>query len=263
MQVRLSPVKFICTSLLIILIAQFTISCKHDVGAPVGGGGAGTGGTGGGGTGGTGGGGTGGGGTGGTGTACDSTKIYFQQQILPVLLSNCAMSGCHDDGSHQNGVILSSYEKVMATADVRPGRPENSDLYEVLLETDPDKIMPRPPRSPLTTAQKNAIKKWIEQGALNLSCQNLTCDTSNVTYAVSIKPIIATNCQGCHSGTAASAGIDLSTYNGVKAKISDGRLWGAINHYTGFSPMPKNAAKLSDCDIAKMRKWINGGSLNN
>ena len=75
------------------------------------------------------------------------------------------MSGCHDDGSHQDGVVLTSYEKVMATADVRPGRPDNSDLYEVLIETDPDKKMPRPPRNPLTNTQIGQIKKWIEQGA--------------------------------------------------------------------------------------------------
>jgi hypothetical protein len=172
------------------------------------------------------------------------------------------MSGCHDDASHQDGVVLTSYAKVMATADVRPGRPDNSDLYEVLIETDPDDRMPRPPRAPLSSAQIGLIRNWIQQGALDLSCQN-ACDTTVFSYAAVIKPIITTNCQGCHSGTAASAGIDLSTYNGLKAKVTDGRLWGAINHMAGFSAMPKNGPKLSDCDITKIRKWINSGSPNN
>jgi mono/diheme cytochrome c family protein len=122
--------------------------------------------------------------------------------------------------------------------------------------------MPRPPRAPLSNAQITAIRRWIEQGALNLSCQN-ACDTSSYSYTAVIKPIITTNCQGCHSSTAASGGIDLSTYNGLKAKITDGRLWGSVNHYTGFSPMPKNAAKLSDCDLTKIRMWIDSGSPNN
>lgn len=241
------------------LFVMIMISCKHDVGAVAGTSGSGTGGTGGGGTG---SGGTGGGGTGGSGMNCDSTKIYFQQQVLPVLLSNCAMSGCHDNASHQDGVILTSYENVITTAEVRPGRPDNSELYEVLIETDPDDRMPRPPRSPLTNAQIATIRKWIEQGALNLSCQN-SCDTTNFSFAAIIKPIITNNCQGCHSGAAASGGIDLTTYNSIKVKVTDGRLWGAISHYTGYSPMPKNAAKLSDCDLTKIRKWIEAGSPNN
>ena len=28
-----------------------------------------------------------------TSTPCDATRIYFQQQVLPILVSNCAMSG--------------------------------------------------------------------------------------------------------------------------------------------------------------------------
>jgi len=212
----------------------------------------------------TGGSGNGDGGTGGGGTTipCDSSKVYFKQQVLPVLISNCAMSGCHDDASHQDGVILTSYEKVMATADIRPGRPANSELYEVLVESDPDKRMPRPPANPLPQSQVQLIKTWIEQGALNLSCQS-SCDTTQFTYSATIKSIIANNCQGCHSGISAQGGIDLSTYAGVKMKIDDGRLWGAINHSPGFSAMPKNGNQLAACELTQIRKWIEAGSPNN
>lgn len=227
-------------------------SCKHQVDAPPA-----PGGTDSGGNGGT------GGGTGGGGTAsCDPAKIYFQQQVLPVLISNCALSGCHDDASHQDGVVLTTYEKVMATADIRPGRPGDSGLYEKITDSDPDDRMPPPPRNPLTGQQIQVIRQWIEQGALNLSCQNM-CDSNSFTYSGAIKNIITNKCQGCHSGSAASGGIDLSTYNGVKAKVTDGRLWGAVNHLPGFSPMPKNGTKLSDCELTQIRKWIDAGASNN
>ena len=199
---------------------------------------------------------------GGSSAPCDPSKIYFQQQVLPILISNCAMSGCHDDASHQDGVVLTSYEKVMSTGDVRPGRPGSSNLYEVIIETDPDDRMPRPPRSPLTSAQIQVIYQWIQQGALNLTCENM-CDSTQFAFNTIIKPIITNKCQGCHSGSAASGGIDLSTYNGVKAKITDGKLWGSVNHLPGYSPMPKNGAKLSDCEITQIKKWIENGSLNN
>lgn len=193
---------------------------------------------------------------------CDPDKVYFQQQVLPILISNCAMSGCHDNASHQDGVILTSYQTVMATADVRPGRPENSDLYEVITDTDPEDRMPRPPQAPLQQDQIALIRKWIEQGAVDLTC-NSGCDTTQFTYNTTIKPIIVNYCQGCHSGTAAQGGIDLSTYSGIKARVDDGRLWGAINHFSGYSPMPKNGNKLADCEITQIRKWIESGASNN
>lgn len=194
--------------------------------------------------------------------ACDPNKIYFQQQVLPILISNCALSGCHDDASHQEGVTLTSYQKVMSTAGIRPGRPGNSELYERITDTDPRDRMPRPPQAPLAPAQVQLIRQWIEQGAQNLICQNM-CDSASFTYSGAIRTIISNKCQGCHSGIAASAGIDLSTYAGIKAKVTDGRLWGAVNHQAGFSAMPKNGAKLSDCEIAQIRKWIDSGSPNN
>jgi uncharacterized membrane protein len=200
--------------------------------------------------------------TGNPADACDPNKIYFQQQVLPILISNCAMSSCHDDASHQEGVVLTSYQKVMSTAGIRPGRPGNSELYERITDTDPRDRMPRPPQAPLTPAQVQLIRQWIEQGAQNLICQNM-CDSTSFTYSGAIRAVISNKCQGCHSGTAASGGIDLSTYAGIKAKVTDGRLWGAVNHQAGFSAMPKNGAKLSDCEIAQIRKWIGSGSPNN
>jgi uncharacterized membrane protein len=207
-------------------------------------------------------GGSGGSNGGGPGQTCDPAKIYFQQQVLPILVSNCAMSGCHDESSHQDGVVLTTYEKVMSTAGIRPGRPNDSELYERINDNDPDDRMPQPPRSPLTSEQKQIIFQWISQGAQNLSCQNL-CDSNSYTYAGAIKTLITNKCQGCHSGAAASAGIDLGTYAGLKSKVTDGRLWGAINHTAGYSAMPKNGAKLSDCEISQIGKWIEAGSPNN
>jgi uncharacterized membrane protein len=145
---------------------------------------------------------------------------------------------------------------------VNPGSPNNSDLYEVLIDNDPDDRMPRPPLNPLTQEQVQVIRQWIQQGALNLICGSM-CDSNSFSYSGSIKTFISNKCQGCHNPAAAQGGIDLSTYNGVKAKVTDGRLWGSINHQAGFSAMPKNGAKLSDCEITQFRKWIGAGSPNN
>jgi uncharacterized membrane protein len=172
------------------------------------------------------------------------------------------MSGCHDVASHQGGVILTTYQYVMATADIRPGRPFDSELYERITETDMQKRMPPAPNAPLTEQQKQLIYSWIQQGAQDLVCDNL-CNPNNFTYSGAIRNIISNKCQGCHSGGTPQGGIDLSTYAGVKLKVDDGRLWGAVNHFAGFSPMPKNGNKLSACEIEQIQKWIAAGATNN
>lgn len=201
-------------------------------------------------------------GSGNSSTPCDPNKVYFQQQVLPILVSNCAMSGCHDDATHKEDVILTSYQKVMATAGVRPGNVSGSELYKVIVDPDQGKRMPEPPRNPLTAVQIQIISRWIQQGADNLICQSM-CDSTQFTFSGAIKPLIENKCQGCHSSTSAQGGIDLSTYTLLKARVTDGKLWGSINHSAGFSPMPKNGTKLSDCEIAQFRKWIDAGALNN
>lgn len=196
-----------------------------------------------------------------TDNPCDPDSVYFQVDVLPILRSNCAFSGCHGGGSSESGVELSNYANVMATADVRAGDPDGSDLYEVIIETDIDKRMPQPPYDPLDSNQIALIKKWIEQGALNNSCNR--CDTSNVTFQMNVKPIIQNNCQGCHSGNNPSAGILLTNYNEINIRVQSGQLLGAIKHELGFANMPDGQPKLNQCLINQIEIWINEGALNN
>lgn len=96
------------------------------------------------------------------------------------------------------------------------------------------------------------------------------CDTTSVMlFATNIKPIFSNNCgtgnDNCHSSTSASGGVDLVTYAGVKSVVDDGRLvsaikWDAIN---STSQMPKGAAKMNDCNIRKIVRWVSEGAANN
>lgn len=97
----------------------------------------------------------------------------------------------------------------------------------------------------------------------NLYPQIGGCDTTNVTYSATISTIMSSNCNSCHSGSAAQAGIKTDNYTDLKTIADNGKLWGAVNHETGFSPMPKDRPQLSDCDLSKIRIWIDNGSLNN
>lgn len=90
-----------------------------------------------------------------------------------------------------------------------------------------------------------------------------TCDSNNMTYAANIKPILQNACFSCHGNGLSQNGINFDTYSGVKAVADNGKLVGAITHASGFSPMPQSAPKLSDCNINKIKDWVNQGAPNN
>ncbi|GAO43899.1 c-type cytochrome [Flavihumibacter petaseus] len=89
-----------------------------------------------------------------------------------------------------------------------------------------------------------------------------TCNTANMSFANNVLPIINSNCSSCHGATP-TAPFSLTNYAEVKVVADDGRLIGAINHQSGYVPMPQNAAKLSSCNIAKIQAWIDQGKPNN
>lgn len=206
-----------------------------------------------------------GGGGGGTssGVLCDPDSIYFQNQILPILVSNCTESGCHNQTDHQDGVILTSYQSLMATVEhVTDNNWDENKLMEALLEDDPEDRMPYN-KPPLPQAQINLIAAWIQQGAKNNGCNENygSCETTNVKYSAFVQPLIQARCQGCHSGSAAQGGINLSTYSNVKTLALNGKLYAAVTRPINW--MPNGGAKLDDCTLDKLKAWVDAGAPEN
>jgi mono/diheme cytochrome c family protein len=87
--------------------------------------------------------------------------------------------------------------------------------------------------------------------------------TGTISYTAKVVPILQASCYGCHSGGSPSGGQAMGTYSTDRAMALNGKLLGVITHANGFSPMPKGGAKLSNCNIAIVRKWIEAGAPNN
>lgn len=236
----------------IILIA----SCKHEIPEPTADGNNGGGG---------------GGGGGGTSIACDPDTIYFENDIQPLLNSYCGKVGpgisCHSVNDQEDSVIMVGYWNVINTGEIDiNGDPKDSDFWDVLNEIDPDKKMPPPGQPQLDPAQLAMIQTWLEQGALNnfCSCSLNNCDSTLVSFAADVKPIIDAKCKSCHyTANAGNLNVGLASYSDLTTtSLANDRLMKSIRH-TGPFPMPKNGAKLCDCDIAKISNWISEGALNN
>ena len=82
---------------------------------------------------------------------CSPDTVYFNQTILPLITSNCAMSGCHDAISHKEGVILTDYTHIRAYSSTT--NPAGSTLYRSIVTGY------MPPKGPLTSTQMASILK--------------------------------------------------------------------------------------------------------
>jgi cytochrome c553 len=193
---------------------------------------------------------------------CDPDSVYFENSILPIFQSNCAQSGCHDDVTAEEGLRLNSYANIMATGEIEPGDPTKGDIVKKISESNTAEIMPPPPKAALTSTQIDLIKRWIAQGAKNNKCTP-ECDTNDYKYSTAISSLLSTSCIGCHGATSPSGAVYLNNYDSVKAYALNGRLPGAVKHLTGYSAMPQGGAKLSDCKIRTLEKWIAEGCPNN
>jgi uncharacterized membrane protein len=199
-----------------------------------------------------------------SGNTCNSDSVYFAKDVLPILATSCALSGCHDAQTHEDGVALIDYSRTISTGKVKAFNASNSKLYRSLLASGEDR-MPPSPRAALTSAQIGIIKKWIDQGAQNLTCDPdaAGCVSTNVKFSAFIQPLIVSKCQGCHNNGSTGGNIFLRNYTEIKATAVSGTLYGSVSHAAGYSAMPKVGAKLSACDLAKIKSWIDAGAQQN
>jgi Cytochrome C oxidase, cbb3-type, subunit III len=194
---------------------------------------------------------------------CNADTTYFKNDVLPIFVSNCAKSGCHDALTKVKGIQTTDYQSIMQN--IKPYNLSDSKHYKYMAKKDVDKIMPPPPNAPLNATQLQIVAKWILQGAKNNECDaNASgCNTQNVKYSTFVKPLLDKNCNGCHGAVSPSANISLTEHTNVQKQAKSGALYGSISHNANYSKMPKGGAKLDACDLNKIKAWIDAGALNN
>ena len=97
--------------------------------------------------------------------------LSFNRDIRPILSENCF--ACHGfdekkrDADLRLDIAEGAYADLGGYKAIVPGDPDKSEAWTRILSNDPDEIMP-PPKShkTLTDAQKDILKRWIEEGAV-------------------------------------------------------------------------------------------------
>ena len=197
-----------------------------------------------------------------SGTTTETTQsgtlwACYDRDIQPILMSSCAVSGCHNATTHKDGVDLSSYQTAIVR--IKAGDPTHSSIYNAITaKSGSEELMPPKPYSPLSKAAIDTIYSWIKRGGLNEECA-APCDTvGNIAYSSHIKSITDLYCVSCHGATNPSGGITLLTASDVKSAAQSGKLLAAVQRKPGYSAMPPSYA-LSTCDVRQIALWIKQG----
>jgi len=103
-------------------------------------------------------------------------------------------------------------------------------------------------------------KAELLYGSGNAPCADTT---GIVSYSQKVVPILQQYCYSCHAGSFPSGNVAMGTYASDKVIAQNGKLYGSINHSSGYVAMPQGAPKLSSCQIAVIKKWVDSGVLNN
>ncbi len=94
-----------------------------------------------------------------------------------------------------------------------------------------------------------------------------------VTFDEHIAPLLKQRCGSCHNPTAKKGDLDVTTYlnlmkgggsgDSVSPGDADGSYLYALVTHKSEPFMPQNADKLPDAELDLIKRWINGGALEN
>jgi len=90
---------------------------------------------------------------------------------------------------------------------------------------------------------------------------SIKCNT--ITFDAHINRIFVTNCGNCHMGANNNGGINFEGYAKLKAAVETGKVWGAINHSTGFKAMPPGGNKINKLQLDSINCWRGNGYKQN
>ena len=190
---------------------------------------------------------------------CDTSLVYFKQQIAPILQSKCV--SCHNVLKAKADVMLDNFDNLKKTIRVKNNSGIIKNELESVLRTN---FMPPEKHEKLSEIEKKLVYKWIRQGMQNNSCaesvpKTATIANADISFENTIKPILENNCVGCHNKANSDGGFDLTNVETVQSIAFNGLLIKTVNHSEGVRAMPLNAEKLTENTIQKIEIWINNG----
>ncbi len=186
---------------------------------------------------------------------CDtSNAITYQTDIKSIVDGNCV--SCHSPGGGTQP-YLDGYSNLAGYS------PEQ---LLAVLETSAAK--PMPPSSPLSQADIDKIKQWVNGCRPFGPVLNTVCDTAAaMSYSLDVAPILAANCtNGCHDNVGLGHSLltvaDVQNDTFIVSNNTSYLVYSLIDTIASRR-MPLGRPALSACQVAKIRRWVLEGANDN
>src|SRR5215831_7812233 len=208
----------------------------------------------------------------------DKKKIDFVKDIQPILKAHCYE--CHSAEKDLASLRLDTKEAAFKGGDsgkvIIPGKSKDSLLIQRITGSEGGLRMP--PGKPLSEAEIELIRKWIDEGASwpdsKTEPKSSTSEQSagSVEFAKDVLPILSANCYACHSGDSPKAGLHLDNKQmalkgGASGRVivpgnsNESRLVRRIMGLDGRAQMPFGRDPLGSQQINTIKRWIDQGAV--
>jgi hypothetical protein len=98
----------------------------------------------------------------GTVRAADAPQVRFGLDILPILSNHCFHCHGPDDKARKGKLRLDTREGALGV--MKPGHSGDSELVRRIMATDQDMMPPKKANRKLSTAEKELLRRWIDEG---------------------------------------------------------------------------------------------------
>ena len=216
----------------------------------------------------------------------ESGGTSFVNEIAPILVQRCGR--CHVNQS-RGEFSAKTFDALMASTHVSPGRPDTSRLIEVIEEGS------MPPNGNVPDNQLKSLKLWIRLGAkfdgqnpgqsIGTAARNRPGNRSmaekpsdsikptgseTVSFGRDVAPILIENCSGCHIGGRQIRGnLNMANFARMMRGGDSGTPISAGNPGTSLivkrlrgidSTVMPPRRKLREADIKTIETWITEGA---
>lgn len=188
----------------------------------------------------------------------------FERDVLPIVTAKCL--SCHG-GNSMVGLDLRTAASLFKGSHNGPvlvkGSPEESLLYKKISSR---MMPPEAFNRPLTEAEIETIRLWIEGGALSDAREEIILSEQEIEkFNHEALPVLKTHCVGCHGGGEPMGGLDLrslasllrGSQNGpviVEGSADASILIRKVS--AGAMPPPGMGPRVDKKDLDRLRHWV-------
>lgn len=188
----------------------------------------------------------------------------FERDVLPIVTAKCL--SCHG-GNSMVGLDLRTAASLFKGSHNGPvlvkGSPEESLLYKKISSR---MMPPEAFNRPLTEAEIETIRLWIEGGALSDAREEIILSEQEIEkFNHEALPVLKTHCIGCHGGGEPMGALDLrslasllrGSQNGpviVEGSADASILIRKVS--AGAMPPPGMGPRVDKTDLDRLRHWV-------